>query len=171
MRRQCKELKLQTGSRRRSYSASKSPSPPLVRRSVSCRERRWRAISITQPAMLEQWSEMRSRLVSRSDQTKPASALHSPLCHAQDVARAHLLLQLVDDLLQRLDLRGQRARRLRANAWTRQVSVSPRRHASARRSSASAPRRERELLVRAAPRRIRECSRRGRQCARNRRCT
>ena len=33
---------------------------------------------MTQPAMLEQWSEVRSRSVSRSAHTKPASMLHCP---------------------------------------------------------------------------------------------
>ena len=63
---------------------------------------------MTQPAMLEQWSEARSRSVSRSDEDEARLDAALSLLHAQDVAGAQLLLQIVDDLLQRLHLPRQR---------------------------------------------------------------
>ena len=59
---------------RRSYSSLFS----LPLRSVSWMFRLCWDISMTLPAILEQWSEVRSRSVSRSAHTKPASMLHLP---------------------------------------------------------------------------------------------
>lgn len=56
----------------------KSSSSVLTALSDSCRFILFFAVSITHPAMFEQWSATRSRFVRRSESTKPAAIVHSP---------------------------------------------------------------------------------------------
>ena len=61
-----------------SYFSLKSALSFFMARSDSWRLRLLSITSIIQPAMVEQWSEVRSRFVRMSDQTKPVSILHDP---------------------------------------------------------------------------------------------
>ncbi len=59
--------------------------------------------SMRATAMLEQWSEIRSRFVSRSLNTKPWLSVHMPFLQAVDVVQLHLVAEVIYKLLKRLD--------------------------------------------------------------------
>lgn len=63
-----------------SYSCRNSLFAVRSSRKDSCIFILWCATSITQPAIFEQWFEVRSRLVKRSGHTKPTSIEQSPCC-------------------------------------------------------------------------------------------